>query len=702
MTTETRRTSSRPARLAAGIAFAVAAVVTVLFLSANPSSAQACDYSGGNADCNGWTFDYFMASDSVTATGLTLNNIEFDGKSVLARANFGGLPVLYDGNACGPYVDLLSTLTNSQPTGVQASTFSQGGQDWLEMGANYQIGQYVLYTAFYFGDSGEMKMRIFARGLQCNVGHEHYPIFVLDVDLEGPNPALDNQGIGDQVLYNSGGNWIQQTSETDNLVSQVGHDWIVRDPDSTMTVAVQADLGVFDPPVGNVFAGQGGADNIIYTRDAGPLREYAWPGAPTNGGRQFLEAADFNGGQWAYNEGEALDDPVVVVRGLLRHEFAPNLPDDWHTAGVSLRVIDDPLGGGPAPTPTAGPTATVAPVPTVPPAGAGCSLINGVPDDGLAGASGDEIRCQVEVPAGSSNLLFAMSGGSGDADLYVRAGTPPTQSTYDCRPYLASNNESCSLTGSGTYHVLIVGYSAFANATLTASWDAPPAAGPFSCSSDGGALTWTNQNQSKYWIYKSTDNGATYSWLGRTLGATNFTDPSPIAGARYQVHYEGIPRTDCATVSEPSAGELFACRADGGVLGWTDRSQSKYWIYKSTDNGATYSWLGRTLGATSFVDSSPSVGARYQVHYAGIPRYDCAIISEPSAGAPFACSADGGTLTWTDRNQSKYWIYRSTDGGATFSWLGRTVGATNFTDPSPAAGAQYQVHYAGIPRVLCT
>ena len=53
--------------------------------------------------------------------------------------------------------------------------------------------------------------------------------------------------------------------------------------------------------------------------------------------------------------------------------------------------------------------------------------------------------------------------GSGDADLYVRFGTSPTASSYDCRPYLGDSNEECRLTSPTTpasAYITIVGYSA--------------------------------------------------------------------------------------------------------------------------------------------------------------------------------------------------------------------------------------------------
>jgi serine protease len=65
-------------------------------------------------------------------------------------------------------------------------------------------------------------------------------------------------------------------------------------------------------------------------------------------------------------------------------------------------------------------------------------------------------------------LSFTISGGSGDADLYVRFGSPPTTTTYTCRPYLNGNNETCSFSAPqvGTYHVMLRAYTAFSGVQL--------------------------------------------------------------------------------------------------------------------------------------------------------------------------------------------------------------------------------------------
>jgi len=66
----------------------------------------------------------------------------------------------------------------------------------------------------------------------------------------------------------------------------------------------------------------------------------------------------------------------------------------------------------------------------------------------------------------------------------------------------------------------------------------------------------------------------------------------------------------------------------------------------------------------------------------------------------FECAADEGSLTWTNAGATKYWAYESTDGGASYNFLGGTA-ATSLIDTTVAPGTRYQVHYAGLPRVDC-
>ena len=113
-------------------------------------------------------------------------------------------------------------------------------------------------------------------------------------------------------------------------------------------------------------------------------------------------------------------------------------------------------------------------------------LENGVPASGLSASSGNDILYTMDVPSGASNINFAISGGSGDADLYVKFGSAPTDNSYDCRPYKDGNNESCtgSQTG-GTYYVRVKAYSTFSGVTLNGSYDGstnPPGNDPIDVS----------------------------------------------------------------------------------------------------------------------------------------------------------------------------------------------------------------------------
>ncbi|WMJ67924.1 S8 family peptidase [Stenotrophomonas sp. 24(2023)] len=102
----------------------------------------------------------------------------------------------------------------------------------------------------------------------------------------------------------------------------------------------------------------------------------------------------------------------------------------------------------------------------------GNELQNNVPVSGLSAASGASLAYTVTVPAGRSQLRVAISGGSGDADLYLRQGSAPTDTTYTCRPYLNGNNETCTISNpaAGVWHVRVKAYSTFSGLTLNAQY----------------------------------------------------------------------------------------------------------------------------------------------------------------------------------------------------------------------------------------
>src|SRR5690606_8325528 len=148
-------------------------------------------------------------------------------------------------------------------------------------------------------------------------------------------------------------------------------------------------------------------------------------------------------------------------------------------------------------------------------AATGDVLQNGVPVTGLSGAAGSTRFWTFEAPAGASNLLVSIAGGSGDADLYLRRGAPPTTSSFDCRPYRNGNSESCRSASPqpGTWHVMVRGYSAFSGVMLTASYEA----------SGGGSQTYRNDGD-----YPIRDNATVESPIAVSGRSGNAPASTPV------------------------------------------------------------------------------------------------------------------------------------------------------------------------------
>jgi hypothetical protein len=107
------------------------------------------------------------------------------------------------------------------------------------------------------------------------------------------------------------------------------------------------------------------------------------------------------------------------------------------------------------------------------------ALANNTPVSNLSGAAGSTANYKFAVPSGAVSATFTISGGSGDADLYVKYGQLATTSVWDWRPYLDSNNETVTITNpaAGDYFVMLRGYASYSGVTLKASWSGTATAG---------------------------------------------------------------------------------------------------------------------------------------------------------------------------------------------------------------------------------
>lgn len=100
-------------------------------------------------------------------------------------------------------------------------------------------------------------------------------------------------------------------------------------------------------------------------------------------------------------------------------------------------------------------------------------LQNGVPETNLAAAQNAQLPFSMVVPAGATNLYFETSGGTGDADLYIKFGSAPTRNSYDCRPFTSGNLETCTSASpiAGTWYGMVDGFSAFSGVQLVGGFD---------------------------------------------------------------------------------------------------------------------------------------------------------------------------------------------------------------------------------------
>jgi len=103
---------------------------------------------------------------------------------------------------------------------------------------------------------------------------------------------------------------------------------------------------------------------------------------------------------------------------------------------------------------------------TTPPAAGGGSVSD------VSANAGQWKHYTLDVPAGMSTFTVTTSGGTGDADLFVKFGSQPTASSYDCRPYKNGNAETCTFSSpqAGTWHLSVNAYSTFSGLTLTGQY----------------------------------------------------------------------------------------------------------------------------------------------------------------------------------------------------------------------------------------
>lgn len=116
-------------------------------------------------------------------------------------------------------------------------------------------------------------------------------------------------------------------------------------------------------------------------------------------------------------------------------------------------------------------------------------LGNGQAKTNLTASTGQTLKYLADLPANATQVTVTMSGGSGDADLYVRQGSEPTSSEYDCAPYMSGNNEQCPISNpvAGRYYINLQSYAAFSGVSLVLNYTVNTDTGGGTGEGDGSA-----------------------------------------------------------------------------------------------------------------------------------------------------------------------------------------------------------------------
>lgn len=99
-------------------------------------------------------------------------------------------------------------------------------------------------------------------------------------------------------------------------------------------------------------------------------------------------------------------------------------------------------------------------------------LRNGAARASLSAVATYELHFYTRPPAGATHLDVELSGPAGQADLYVKFGSIPTDDSFDCHVALDGKPARCAFDTprAGPYYARVLARKNFADAAVKASW----------------------------------------------------------------------------------------------------------------------------------------------------------------------------------------------------------------------------------------
>lgn len=261
------------------------------------------------------------------------------------------------------------------------------------------------------------------------------------------------------------------------------------------------------------------------------------------------------------------------------------------------------------------------------------ALTSGVTLTGQSVAKGAWNYYYIDVPSGASSLTFATTNASADVDIYTRYDAKPTSSSYVCRPYTSSGNETCTATNptAGRWWLGVYGYAAGSYSvtatvqTATTTYSISGSAGTSGATVTAGTRSATSDASGNYTITGLA--AGTYSVSASKTGCT--FSPTSIS---VTVGPNATGKSFTASCSTAQAERL----ANGGFETLTS----------STNSAPDGSWARTAYSGTSFNTliangTYPRSGSDYA--YMGV--YNSASQTVTSANAVIPSGATSATLS---------------------------------------------------------
>ena len=296
-----------------------------LLVIASPEADADTDDTSGHTDWGGWELDWEISN---LHDGVSLQNVSYNGKQVLARASLPVMRVYYD-RRCGPYSDRLGGTTYpiswADNRKVAHRSYTANGREWLEIGIYDVIGAYQIYQAWYLSSDGILDAHIFSSALQCNIDHRHYPYWRLDFDLGGPE--------GDRIQAFEGGTWRTVAREFDG---SPGSRYRIVDEDEGISVEVLPGPGDWQIPASETDPSEEPAAVFGRVLASVPAADY-----------ESMYSVGVEGLERPRSADASIDgaDVVVVYRSLMPH-LASEGPELWHSSGPRFVVSTDAAENG--------------------------------------------------------------------------------------------------------------------------------------------------------------------------------------------------------------------------------------------------------------------------------------------------------------------------------------------------------------------